>query len=85
MIHTTFYRTREDGVDLYITVDAVVDERGNPVLDENKQPIRTGFKILQVETNTTYDEAIDVAGAPYTYTTTNEPIETKVMEGTNEL
>lgn len=34
-----------------------------------------GFYILQNETNIEYDEAIDVEGAPYTYSETDKPIE----------
>jgi hypothetical protein len=33
------------------------------------------FKIQKVGTNEVYDEAIDVEGAPYEYTETDEPIE----------
>lgn len=38
----------------------------------------TGMIILQNETGTEYSEAIDVEGAPYTYSETNKPI--KVAE-----
>jgi hypothetical protein len=34
-----------------------------------------GVFILQNETNTEYEEAIDVEGAPYTYSETDKPIE----------
>lgn len=34
-----------------------------------------GVYILQNETNTEYAEAIDVEGAPYTYSETDKPIE----------
>ena len=34
-----------------------------------------GFYILQNETGIEYSEAVDVEGAPYTYTETNKPIE----------
>jgi hypothetical protein len=34
-----------------------------------------GFKILQVETNVTYDDAVDVLPLKYTYTETDIPIE----------
>lgn len=34
-----------------------------------------GLYILQVETNTKYDEAIDIENAPYTYVETDEKIE----------
>ena len=33
------------------------------------------LKIQKVGTNEVYDEAIDVEGAPYEYTETDEPIE----------
>jgi hypothetical protein len=36
-----------------------------------------GFYILQNETGIKYSEAVDVEGAPYTYTETDEPIETE--------
>lgn len=36
-----------------------------------------GFYILQNETNIKYSEAVDVEGAPYTYTETDELIETE--------
>lgn len=40
-----------------------------------------GFYILQNETDTKYTEAIDVEGAPYTYTETNIPIEQEDIGG----
>ena len=57
MIVKEFYRTRNDGINLYRTYS-----------DE-------GFFILQNETNTPYDVAIDVENAPYTYSETDKPIE----------
>ena len=57
MIVKEFYRTRNDGVNLYRTYSD------------------KGFYILQNETNTEYDEAIDVENAPYTYSETDKPIE----------
>lgn len=36
-----------------------------------------GFYIIQNETNIKYSEAVDVEGAPYTYTETDELIETE--------
>jgi len=36
-----------------------------------------GFYILQNETGIKYSEAVDVEGAPYTYTETDELIETE--------
>lgn len=38
------------------------------------------FYILQNETGVEYSEAIDVETAPYTYTETDKPIETEVLE-----
>ena len=38
-----------------------------------------GMMIRQNETGAEYDEAIDVEGAPYTYTETETPIETPEM------
>ena len=35
----------------------------------------SGLKIVQNETGVTYDEAIDVENAPYTYRESDEPIE----------
>ena len=57
MIIKEYYRTREDGVNLFRTYS-----------DAN-------LKIQKVGTNEVYDEAIDVQGAPYEYTETDEPIE----------
>lgn len=82
MIITKYYDTREDGVKLYRTIDAVVDENGTPI-DENGMPIKdeetnlvpTGFKIQKVGTDEIYDEAIDVEGAPFKYIETTEPIQ----------
>lgn len=37
----------------------------------------SGMLILQNETGVEYAEAIDVEGAPYTYTETDKPIETE--------
>lgn len=83
MIVREFYRTRKDGVKLYRTIDALTDENGNVLLesiyDENgkvigERAIPRGFYILQNETGIEYDEAIDVEGAPYTYSETDKPI-----------
>lgn len=41
----------------------------------------SGLKIVQNETGATYDEAIDVEDAPYTYSESDEPIE---VEGEDE-
>ena len=75
MIITKFYRTREDGVDLFRRLDAKVNEKGEPILDEKGEPIPTGFKIHKVGTDEIYDEAIDVAGAPFAYEATDIPVE----------
>ena len=84
MIINEFYKIREDGVNLYINIDALTDENGNVVyekiVDEQtgevlRKPVPRGFKILQNETGVPYAEAIDVENAPYTYAETNEPIE----------
>lgn len=72
---TELLMTRTDGVNLHLTMDAVVDENGNPVRDEEGNLVPTGFKIKQVETGELYDQAIDVEGAPYTYVETDQPIE----------
>lgn len=80
MIITKYYRTREDGVDLNRTIDAVVDENGKPVLDKNDELIPTGLKIRKVGTDEIYAEAIDVADAPFTYEETDIPVE-PVEEG----
>lgn len=40
-----------------------------------------GLSLLQNETGAIYDEAIDVEGAPYTYTETDEPIQNTEEQG----
>ena len=40
-----------------------------------------GMMILQNETGVEYAEAIDIEGAPYTYTETDKPIEINETEG----
>lgn len=75
MVITEYFKTRNDGVKLYRTIDAVVDEHGKPVRDEKGQLIPTGFCILQVETEIPYSEAVDVENAPYTYIETDIAIE----------
>ena len=63
MIDTVFYRTREDGVNLYRTFT-----------DQN-------VYIHQEQTGVNYPiEAIDVEDAPYTYTETDIPVETELVE-----
>ena len=44
----------------------------------------SNYKILQNETNAVYDDAIDVEDAPYTYSETNELIES-VEEQDNDM
>lgn len=75
MIDTRDFMTREDGVKLYRTIDALTDENGEVVLDEKKNAVMRGFYILQNETGIEYEEAIDVENAPYTYSETDKPIE----------
>ena len=72
MIGREFFKTREDGVNLYKTIDAKVDENGKFILDENKNLIPTGYKILQLDTGSLYDEAIDIENANHTYLETEE-------------
>lgn len=62
MIVKEFYRTRNDGVNLYRTYS-----------DE-------GRVIIQNETGITYNEAIDVENAPYTYTESDEETELTAEE-----
>jgi hypothetical protein len=78
-----FYNTREDGVDLYLTMDAKVDENGNPLRDEKGKLIPTGFKIQKyvvtwngkrIKKDEPYAVAIDVADKPYEYEPTEIPI-----------
>lgn len=75
MIIKEFYKTRKDGVNLYRTVDALTNENGEVVTDENNNAVMRGFYILQNETGIEYAEAIDVENAPYTYSETDKPIE----------
>ena len=87
MIKAFEFRTREDGVKLFRTLDTVVNENGEPVFEEKevtdahgnivtvKEPVSTGFKIHKVGTDEYYDDAIDVEGAPFVYEETDIPIE----------
>ena len=75
MIISKYFMTREDGVKLYRTIDAVVDENGEPVLDENGELIPTGLMIHKIGTEEYYSEAIDVEGAPFTYEETDIPVD----------
>ena len=75
MIDTREFRTRKDGVKLYRTIDALTDENGKVILDQNGNAVMRGFYILQNETGIEYEEAIDVENAPYTYSETDKPVE----------
>lgn len=57
MVVKEFYKTREDGVNLYRTYS-------------NK-----GLKILKVDTDEVYDEAVDVENSLWTYIEIETPIE----------
>lgn len=74
MIVREYYTTREDGVKLYRSIDAKVDENGMPLRDAHNQLVPTGLQIRKVGTDEIYDEAIDVEGIGYTYTETDTPI-----------
>ena len=64
-----FYMTRSDGVKLFrFAVPNVKNEKTGEWWPPK-------FKIRQDQTDTLYDEAIDVEGAPYTYTETDIPAE----------
>lgn len=62
MIKREFYKTRNDGVNLYRTYS-----------DSN-------YLIKQVETNSLYQEAIDIENSPYTYEETDILIEEEATE-----
>lgn len=83
MVVKEYYKTREDGVDLYKRFDARVDGDGKFLKDKNDNYIPTGFKIQKVVVtwndkripkDAFYDKAIDVEGAPYDYVETDIPI-----------
>ena len=76
MVITELFKTREDGVNLNRTIDAVVDKNGEPVRDEEGNLIPTGLMIHKVGTDEFYDEAIDIENAPFKYEETDIPIET---------
>ena len=72
-----YYMTRSDGVKLFrfaVPNTKCTDKDGNEFWDSPK------FKIRQDQTGTLYDEAIDVEGAPYTYTETDIPVEAELIE-----
>ena len=75
MVITEFFKTREDGVNLNRTIDAVVDENGKPVRDEGGNLIPTGLVIHKIGTEEYYGEAIDVENAPFKYEETTILIE----------
>lgn len=65
-----YYTIRSDGVKLFrfaVPNTKTGDEWGSPK-----------FKIRQDQTDTLYDEAIDVENAPYTYTETDIPAESDI-------
>lgn len=61
-IVTEFFKTRNDGVNLYRTYS------------------NEGKKILQVETDRIFEEAVDIEGAPYTYVEYVPPVESDDYE-----
>ena len=65
-----YYITRLDGVKLYRF--AVPNTKTGDEWDKPQ------FKIRQDQTDTLYDEAIDVENAPYTYTETDIPAESDI-------
>lgn len=65
-----FYTTRSDGVKLFRF--AVPNTKTGDEWDSPK------FKIRQDQTDTLYDEAIDVENAPYTYSKTDIPAESDI-------
>ena len=69
--------TRKDGVKLYLTMDADVDENGNALRDEKGELVPSGYQIKQVETNRYYNSAIDVDGATYHYKPTTVPLKVR--------
>ena len=75
------FGTRKDGVNLFKYFDAIFkgyDANGKPIYE------KSGYKILQVQTNILYDDAIDIESAPYVYVQSNEPIEV-VKEEENSI
>ena len=57
MVIKEFYKTRNDGVDLYRSYSDL------------------GLQLRKVDTEEIYEEAIDVADAPYIYEETDNPVE----------
>ena len=65
-----YYTTRTDGIKLFRF--AVPNTKTGDEWDKPQ------FKIRQDQTDTLYDEAIDVENAPYTYTETDIPAESDI-------
>lgn len=74
MIAREFLRVRNDGVKLFMWIDAKVDENNQFIRDEKNNLIPTGYMIQQVQTGSKYDVAVDIENAPYTYVETDELI-----------
>jgi hypothetical protein len=83
MIVKELFRTRKDGVKLYLTMDVAVDENGNALRDEKGALVPSGHQIKQVETNRYYNSAIDVEFAPYHYRATTVPIVVRERKARN--
>ena len=63
-----YYTTRSDGVKLFrfaVPNTKHINDKGEEVWDKPQ------FKVRQDQTGVLHDEAIDVEGAPYTYTETD--------------
>ena len=75
MIYKEYYKTRNDGVKLFRTIDVIADENGNPVLDNEGKVVPSGKMILQLPTNIPYNEAVDVENAPYSYETIEDVVD----------
>jgi hypothetical protein len=75
MLLTEFYRVRKDGVNINITIDALIDENGNVVRDEKGHPVPLGFKIHKIGTDEYYKNALDAESSNYKYETTNIPFD----------
>ena len=84
MIVKVFHETREDGVNLFKHFDALVDENGELIKDNDGNYIPSGFKIQKVVVTWNgkrivkdefYDEAIDIENAPYVYEETEIPVD----------
>lgn len=72
------YKSKTDGeVKLVKRTSGVYAEDGKTI-------IPTGFKIRKVGTDEVYDEAIDVADAPFAYEETDTPIESERNMATEE-